>query len=223
MEARSRVRGAGFSCGGYSLPARGRSNQDRFRLSERGFVVCDGIGGSDAGEVFAEMVAWKTSEQLNNGMTAETAIAEASTLIERFRCAACISGGASGSVVSMDKGGGCSICSCGDTRAFLVNGEGMIDLSSPNEDSRGFLTSYIGSLEYPRRCSTRTIGPDGLRGSALLLVSDGVWKYLSGEELADTCRRFRSSSYDLARSLVEQAKSCLSPDDCTAVACLFDG
>ena len=55
------------ACGAASAKGCSELNQDRFRITPDGILLLDGMGGRAAGEVYAELGAWKAEQLLGKG------------------------------------------------------------------------------------------------------------------------------------------------------------
>ena len=94
--------------------SRRRVNQDRARLCERGLCVIDGMGGGEAGEVFAELAANRVERSLALGEGPEDSLAGASAdLVTLRREVLRAPGGATGSSRGyLGDGRACALRTC---------------------------------------------------------------------------------------------------------------
>ena len=194
--------------------SRRKVNQDRARLCERGLCVIDGMGGGEAGEVFAELAANRVERSLALGEGPEASLVEASADLATLRRAVLRApGGAMGCVCAFDEGGSCQLAALGDVRAFLVGEDDVEEVCELGASSRGYLGD--GRSCAPRACS---LAEKCLGSRVLLVCSDGFWRYVTARELMRIVRAAPSLEV-AAVHLVGLARSCASPDDVTVALC----
>ena len=215
---------------------RREENQDRYRMTPNGLVVSDGIGGSSpAGGVMAESACWTIGEMLDTtSLTAEEIVKLANEII-------CRQGGAISDVCERDararffSSPGAAVCVIryledgyelafrGDVLAFLVSSEKVVQLNHPDLDARNRLTAYLGECDprIPQRDCIRVNG-ETVTNSNLVIVSDGIWRFVSLTDIKEICTSSTASPQDMAMSLVERAGQHDSPDDRTALVCRAD-
>lgn len=194
--------------------SRRKVNQDRARLCEQGLCVIDGMGGGEAGEVFAELAANRVERSLALGEGPENSLAGASTDLSTLRREVLRApGGATGCVCTFDEGGSCQIAALGDVRAFLVGENDVEEVCGLGGSSRGYLGD--GRSCVPRACA---LAEKGLGSRVLLVCSDGFWRYVTAREVV----RIVSAAPSLEAAAVRLAglaRSCASPDDVTVALC----
>ena len=201
---------AGASCQGARRPL----NEDRFRLGREGFCLMDGVGGGEAGEVFAELAANRVQRLIERGADPAEALREAGDDLRALRGEVLHAfGGAMGCACSFGGDGGCVIALLGDVRAFLVGKEGIEEVCQA--PLRGGRYLGDGGLGRPR---ARRIAPACLASRVLLVCSDGLWRYVSVREVAETVLGMPSLDA-AAERLVALARQCASPDDVTVTLC----
>lgn len=206
-----------YSCGVASAKG-GSLNQDRYRVTPDGVLLVDGIGGLSAGEVFAEVAAWKGGQLLSEKrLSADEVLCEASRVTREVEGALCERGGAAACAVKFGGTGGLDIACQGDVRAFLLDENRAWPLTSPDVNGQGRLINYVGSRNS-RGGETVSLTAEEAANKTLMLATDGAWKYLPLQECVEINRR-HASPCDAARSLVELALACASPDDATVVVC----
>lgn len=194
--------------------SRRKVNQDRARLCERGLCVIDGMGGGEAGEVFAELAANRVERSLALGERPEASLVEASADLAMLRREVLgAPGGATGCVCAFVEGGSCQLAALGDVRAFLVGKDDVEEVCELGGSSRGYLGD--GRSCAPRSCA---LAEKCLGSRVLLVCSDGFWRYVTARELMRIVHASPSLE-DAAVCLVGLARSCASPDDVTVALC----
>ena len=238
-----------------------KNNEDRF-VSEPPiglFVVADGMGGHKAGEVAAQLavetmtsfisrsdgdtdVTWPygIDETLSfDGNRLRTAIFLANRKVFRVAESSDDYGGMGTTVVSLlVNGGRVAVGSVGDSRAYVLSGEELVQLTTDDswaatiltqdpamrpEDiashpMRNVLTNVLGSREtvdvhvQERLCAG---------GDVLLLCSDGLHGVLETPAIRDTLAH-ESDVQRAAETLVQMALDAGSRDNVTALVVRFD-
>ena len=225
---------------GVSHKGRRKSNEDAMVIDPAVglFVVADGMGGHNAGEVASAMAA-ETLHQF----IADAPEASEATLSEAFCLAndqvlnaaahnATYEGMGTTAVAACVSDGSVVFGSVGDSRIYLMRGGSLAQLTHDDSwVSRVLPADAIGSEEaarHPmRHVLTKVIG---LRedmepsvgsspfesGDTLLLCSDGLHGAVDDQAIADYLRR-PGSVEAIASELVEQALNAGSTDNITAV------
>ena len=227
-----------------------KHNEDAFliNLSADGksgsFVVCDGMGGAKAGEVASVMAAdifarnfdpekvWKQpEEQVKEVMKQANA-----GVWEKAHEDSALEGMGTTMVCAVAQDGNVVIGNVGDSRAYLVDDEGMHQITRDHSlvgemIARGELTSYEAQRHPSRNVITRAIGADReLRcdtftvhpkeGQYLLLCSDGLTGEVSEPEMYYEV--YQSGTPEKAcQTLVEIANSRGGSDNITVVLVSF--
>ncbi len=192
-------------------------NQDTFRMeydraSGRGlFLVCDGMGGANAGEVasglaadaFVSIMAYSWKEPMSaQGM--ETRLQEAYTQVNEVVFDASstnpdYSGMGTTMVCAVCSNGQTLIGNVGDSRAYLLDDAGMHQITEDHSlvgelMKRGDLTPYQASRHPSRNVITRAMGAEPTvkcdtftvnvkSGQYLLLCSDGLTREVTDPEI----------------------------------------
>jgi PPM family protein phosphatase len=225
---------------GVSHKGRRKSNEDAMVIDPATglFVVADGMGGHNAGEV-ASALAVKTLHEFisHANETTEATLSEALCLANDHVLSAAAGnstyeGMGTTVVAAFVNDGSIVFGSVGDSRIYLLHGGSLQQLT--NDDSwvsRVLPADAIGSEEasrHPmRHVLTKVIG---LRedmepsvgtspfssGDTLLLCSDGLHGVMNDEAIAAMLRRTESVE-QIASELVEHALSSGSTDNITAV------
>jgi PPM family protein phosphatase len=218
-------------------------NEDSFSLLDLGnralFVVADGMGGHDAGEVASRIAVDTVRREVRNNTvpyedplrTVERAIQQANREVRRT---AAHKGSNMGTTlcVALVTDGKAYIGSVGDSRAYwMENGS----ISQVTEDhslvARLVAAGKLSQQEarnHPRsNLLYRTIGTDetvkvGMfrvelkKGGALLLCTDGLWGDVEEEEIRRICSEEPYTEIVCAR-LVQRANANGGKDNITAV------
>lgn len=193
-------------------------NQDRFRITPDGILLLDGMGGRAAGEVYAELGAWKAEQLLGKGLAASDVLDETSVTARTVEDALHEHGGAAACAVRFQDDGSYDIACRGDVRAYLLDDDGARALTRPDADHSGRLTCYLGSSAPDASKRSVVVPAADATGKTLLIASDGVWRYLPLRECVEANRRCHDPR-EAARAIVDLAQKCATPDDATAVVC----
>lgn len=197
-----------------------RKNQDRYRISGTGVVLCDGIGGADAGEVFAEASCWRCDRLLATSMGADEILADANDKVTAMGDALGGKGGSSVCVAKFHSDGCVDISSRGDVLAVRLSGDMASALNEPDYVDGCLLETYLGDGAYDERSSQRhrVLSLDRL-DECLVFMSDGIWKSVALGEIADAWQTAGGDIEKMALDLVALAGRYGSLDDRTAVVC----
>lgn len=206
------------ACGAASAKGCSEQNQDRFRITSDGILLLDGMGGQAAGEVYAELGAWKAEKLLGKGLAASEVLDETSVTARAVEHALHERGGAAACAVRFQDDGSYDIACRGDVRAYLLDDDGASALTNPDVDHAGRLTCYLGSSAPGEGRRAVVVPAAEATGKTLLIASDGVWRYLPLRECVEANRR-SCDPREAARAIVDLALKCATPDDATAVVC----
>lgn len=204
-------------------------------------VVCDGMGGAKAGEVASQNAVRVISDSIvknySEGASGNTikyllhgAICDANTVIFNLSNAyESLSGMGTTAVIALVTRGKAHVCHAGDSRAYLIREEQVIQLTKDHSVVQelvdaGTLTPEEAKKHPQRNIITRCLGvretvePDYSEysvepGDVLLLCSDGLSNYIPAEELLEDSRQMDPSA--LIRKLVEDAKDRGGSDNIT--------
>lgn len=210
-----------YDCAGAS--ARGfvhKENQDRYRISDDGIVLCDGIGGSIAGEVFAEASCWQCDKLLATDLGVDEIIADASSKAVAIGGILGGRGGSSICIAKFCRDGSVDIGSRGDVLAIRISGDRVSIVNKPDYSASRKLKSYVGDEKTDggasqKYCAMPLDHPD----ECFVFVTDGVWKSVSLDEMISVWRTSGFSPGMTAEALVSLAGGNGSIDDRTAVIC----
>lgn len=222
-------------------------NQDAYfagRISDNAVfaVVCDGMGGANAGNVASENAVRHISEYIIRSYRDSMDITElektvrnavTSANIELFDMSASeqsLSGMGTTAVIALIKDGEAVIANVGDSRIYLVN-ENIKQLTRDHSVVQSLIESGKITPEdakyHPRKnVITRAIGAEGSvtadssvirlnRGDSLLLCTDGLSNYLDDNEILGVFKNTDISA--VPEALVEKANLNGGGDNITVV------
>ncbi|MES1943956.1 protein phosphatase [Salinisphaera sp. PC39] len=216
-------------------------NEDRF-VADAGWgiaLVSDGMGGRDAGEIAAGLVAMGVVDRLDEGLSLEEAVAGAD---EDVRRAAGDGTGKPGMgatlVLAQFEGYDFRVAWIGDSRAYLWDGELRQITRDHSEVERliasGEATPQDAGNRNNKHLITRAMGLSDLRaedvptlqgtlcrGQQLLLCSDGLSDMLAGTEIAGVLAT-DATPEDKLETLVGRAVEAGGADNITAVLVTAD-
>jgi len=220
---------------GYTDKARRQHNEDAYFLNDAIglFIVADGVGGLEAGEVASNLICDTINLRIIGGSSLEHAIAAA-----HVEVAASVSRGegkpgmASTVVVARFTGGDYELAWVGDSRIYLWDGQlklltkdhsyvqalydaGQITLEETDtHPKKNVITQAVGGAADTISISSNrgTLGS----GESLLLCSDGVSGEVTGEQLID-CMSASSAPEEIAKNLVACALEAGGKDNATCV------
>ena len=222
-------------------------NQDAYfagRISDNAVfaVVCDGMGGANAGNIASENAVRHISEYIirsyRDGMdiselekTVRNAVMSAN--IELFDMSAseqALSGMGTTAVIALIREGEAVIANVGDSRIYLINGE-IKQLTRDHSVVQSLIESGKITPEdakyHPRKnVITRAIGAEGSvtadsavitlkDGDKLLLCTDGLSNYLDDNEILNVFKNTDISA--VPETLVEKANQNGGGDNITVV------
>lgn len=205
-------------------------------------VVCDGMGGANAGNVASENAVRHISEYIIRSYRDSMDVTElekivrnavASSNIELFDMSAsdqALSGMGTTAVIAIVKDDEAVIANVGDSRIYLVN-EGIKQLTRDHSVVQSLIESGKITPEdakyHPRKnVITRAIGAEGNvtadsaviklnDGDTLLLCTDGLSNYLDDNEILSIFKNTDISS--VPEALVERANQNGGGDNITVV------
>lgn len=222
-------------------------NQDAYfagRISDNAVfaVVCDGMGGANAGNVASENAVRHISEYIIRSYRDSMDISElektvrnavTSANIELFDMSASeqsLSGMGTTAIIALIKDGESVIANVGDSRIYLVN-ENIKQLTRDHSVVQSLIESGKITPEdakyHPRKnVITRAIGAEGSvtadssvirlnRGDSLLLCTDGLSNYLDDNEILSVFKNTDISA--VPEALVEKANLNGGGDNITVV------
>lgn len=240
------VAGAGLTDRGRLRP----HNEDSLLVeAERGlFAVADGMGGHAAGEVASQLAVEAVRAALADVPRTESdmparlrdAIDEANRRIaEQIERQPECRGMGTTLVVAISEGPRCWIGHVGDSRAYLVRGEQITQLTADhsfvNELVRlGMLSREQAARDPRRNVVTRALGSGAMvipeiheyrvePGDLLLLCSDGLNTMLADERILEVVRGTAGSLDSVCAGLVAAANEAGGEDNISVVAVRWQG
>jgi PPM family protein phosphatase len=214
-----------------------KTNEDTFVVQPPLFVVCDGMGGANAGEVASGIAAQTLAAEVAKGTPLHAAAEAANAAV--FQCAHDNleqTGMGTTLTAFVLEGDTARFAHIGDSRAYLLRDGELRQVSDDHslvgEMMRdGRLTEEEAAVHPHRSILSRALGTepqaridefteDLLPGDVLLLCSDG----LSGPVPADAIRvaLTRSDPQAAAERLILEARRGGGPDNITAVVVRLD-
>ena len=234
----------------FSKTDRGRvrtDNQDAYfagRITDDAYfaVVCDGMGGANAGNVASEMAVRHISEYIIRSYRGNTDVSETEktlknaiisaniTLYDKAVNNAELAGMGTTAVAAFVKGDTAVIAHVGDSRIYLINGE-IKQLTRDHSVVQSLIESGKITPEdakvHPRKnVITRALGAEEdvavdsdclhlADGDTLLLCSDGLTNFLDDKEILGIFQNNGISA--VAERLVEKANENGGGDNITVV------
>lgn len=218
---------------------RRRRNEDNYVVAPPLFAVADGMGGAQAGEVASKLATAAlesvTTEELSGLERVDALIQEANRRIyDRASTDPTASGMGTTMTVALVEGMTVVIGHVGDSRAYLVRGDSMEQLTEDHSLVNELLKSGKLSEEeahvHPQRSViTRAVGTDpdvdvdafaieAEDGDVFLICSDGLTDMVDDVDILELIDRSRDDLEKAVRSLVQFANKEGGEDNITAVA-----
>jgi serine/threonine protein phosphatase PrpC len=225
------------------------NNEDRFAidLDNRLFVVADGMGGQERGEmasgmavdIIPKIVGSRLAQQLDANQAVQAAIHEANhAIIDAGRHQPAGRRMGTTAVLALHHNHTCYVAGIGDSRAYLIRGEQVEQLTVDHSVAQALVLSGALTPEEARHspyqhvlhkflgCTNMTDGAD-IRpftpepGDRLLLGSDGLTNHVTDADMLAGARRY-ADPQEWAAHLVQTALSRGSKDNATCVVVAFD-
>jgi PPM family protein phosphatase len=218
---------------------RRRRNEDNYVVAPPLFAVADGMGGAQAGEVASRLAASALEAGSPDGRggleQVDALIQEANRRIfDRASTDPTASGMGTTMTVALVEGMTVAIGHVGDSRAYLVRGEQMEQLTEDhslvNELMKTGKLSEEEALVHPQRSViTRAVGTDpdvdvddftieAEEGDIFLICSDGLTDMVEDEEILELVADNRDDLDKAVKALVAAANRGGGEDNITAVA-----
>jgi PPM family protein phosphatase len=218
---------------------RRRRNEDNYVVSPPLFAVADGMGGAQAGEVASQLAASALeagdSDALEGTKRLDELIQEANRRIfDRASTDPSASGMGTTMTVALVEGMTVAIGHVGDSRAYLVRGEQMEQLTEDhslvNELLKsGKLSEEEAQIHPQRSVITRAVGTDpdvdvdgftieAEEGDVFLICSDGLSDMVEDEAILEVVHSNRDDLDKAVKALVAAANRGGGEDNITAVA-----
>ncbi|HKT45085.1 MAG TPA: Stp1/IreP family PP2C-type Ser/Thr phosphatase [Gaiellaceae bacterium] len=216
-----------------------RRNEDAFVLAPPLFAVADGMGGAQAGEIASKLAAAALEDTDPGRLTGPERVAsliqEANRRVhERSSVDPATSGMGTTMTVALVEDEGVVIGHVGDSRAYLVRGREIEQLTEDHSLVNELLKSGKLSPEeaetHPQRSViTRAVGTDPdvdvdsfivdtQDGDVFLICSDGLTDMVDDEHILETVERHRSNLDRVTKQLVTAANRGGGEDNITVVA-----
>jgi len=217
-------------------------NEDNFAFLDLGartlFVVADGMGGHDAGEIASALAVKAVCSEVREGevrgtdplVLVERAVQRANTEVKREASRKGSNMGTTLSVALVSKGIA-YIGSVGDSRVYWIENGSIAQITEDHSVvaklvAAGQLTKEEARNHPRSNLLYRTIGNDDTvtvntyrkeltRGGTLLLCTDGLWGEVDDEEIRRVCRE-EDTDLICAR-LVQKADANGGKDNITAI------
>src|SRR6476660_10540428 len=218
---------------------RRRRNEDNYVVAPPLFAVADGMGGAQAGEVASQLAASALegggSDRLEGTQQIDALIQEANRRIcDRASTDPSASGRGPTMTVALVEGMTVVIGHVGDSRAYLVRGDTMEQLTDDhslvNELMKsGKLSEEEAQIHPQRSVITRAVGTDpdvdvdsftieAEEGDIFLICSDGLTDMVEDEEILELVHCNRDDLEQAVKALVSAANRVGGEDNITAVA-----
>ncbi len=229
----------GRSAGVTDTGRRRRRNEDTLVRRPPLFAVADGMGGARAGEIAARLAA-TALEEADTGATGEVGVTslieEANRRIWERSLADPATAGMGTTVTAAlvdETGGSVAIGHVGDSRAYLLRGDALEQLSTDHSlvaelVQSGVLTPEEAERHPQRSAITRALGTEpaveveahtvrGEVGDLFLLCSDGLSVMLDDDEIAAAIEGAERDPQAAGEALVAAANAQGGEDNITVV------
>jgi protein phosphatase len=235
--------------GSQSAQGRRANNEDRFVVDPEHhlWMVADGMGGQENGEVASGMAAEIIPRVVQDGLAAHI---EADQIVQQAFAAAndaIIEAGrdqpegkrmGTTAVMALQTDGKVYIAGCGDSRAYLVRGNEVKQMTVDHSVAQALVSNGVLTAEEARSspwqhvlhrflgCTHTSEGADIIpftpeAGDRLLLGSDGLTNFLTDDDLRNGARTF-TDPRAWCEHLVGMALDRGSTDNVTVVIVFFD-
>jgi protein phosphatase len=226
------------------------NNEDSFvvDLDRNLFLVADGMGGQERGEMASGMAAEIIPKIVRNllaksvcaDLAVRDALAEANlAIIDAGRNQPPGRRMGTTTVMALHHDRKCYVAGVGDSRAYVIRGDTVEQLTVDHSVAQALVLSGALTPEEARHspyqhvlhkflgCTNMVEGAEVIPfspqpGDKLLLGSDGLTNHLSDDDMRDGARRFKDPQ-EWADVLVMLALSRGSRDNVTCVVIAFDG
>ena len=216
-----------------------RANEDAYLARAPVFVVADGMGGAQAGEVASRLAIEAFERGLGDGPSSSSEellaerVREANTRIHEMSQAHQEHAGMGTTITAAHVGEyDVAIAHVGDSRAYRLRGDRFERLTEDHSlveemRRRGQLTAEEADEHPQRSIITRALGPEpevrvdthswrGEPGDVFLLCSDGLTSMVSEARVADIVRS-APTLIDAGRALIDAANEAGGRDNITVV------
>ncbi len=224
------------------------NNEDRFvvDLDHKVFLVADGMGGQERGEMAsgmaADIIPRAVGDKLANHVGADSAVKQAlaeanDAIVHAGRDQPAGRRMGTTTVMALQYHNTCYVAGVGDSRAYLIRGNGVQQLTVDHSVANalvlsGALTKEEARLSPYQHVLHKFLGCPTMEGGAqvypfnpqpgdrLLLGSDGLTNHITDEDLRSGVREF-ADPQEWADYLVQLALSRGSRDNVTCVVIAF--
>jgi len=213
-----------------------QGNEDNFFVRAPLFVVADGMGGAQAGEVASEIAVRSFDDELPNGSRAEAlvrVIEQANKRIhERARADDSLHGMGTTTTAAYVDDDEVVIAHVGDSRAYLLRNGELVRLTKDHSlvgelVARGKLTEEQAEQHPQRSVITRALGPEASvqvdidifpakAGDLFLLCSDGLTSMVHEPKLPPLFEEANSLEV-LGKRLIDAANAAGGRDNITVI------
>ena len=216
-----------------------RANEDAYFARAPVFVVADGMGGAQAGEVASRLAIEAFERGLSDGAGVSgeellsARVQEANQRIHEMSQSAQERAGMGTTITAAHVGEhDVAIAHVGDSRAYRLRGEEFTRLTEDHSlveemRRRGQLTAQEADEHPQRSIITRALGPEpdvvvdtrswrGVAGDVFLLCSDGLTSMVPEPQVADIVRSARTLP-DAGHALIDAANAAGGRDNITVV------
>ena len=216
-----------------------RANEDAYFARSPVFVVADGMGGAQAGEVASRLAIEAFERGLRDGAGASgeellaERVQEANQRIHEMSQATQERAGMGTTITAAHVGEhDVAVAHVGDSRAYRLRGEEFTRLTEDHSlveemRRRGQLTAQEADEHPQRSIITRALGPEpdvvvdtrswrGAAGDVFLLCSDGLTSMVPESRVAEIVRGARTLS-DAGHALIAAANAAGGRDNITVV------
>ncbi|MEO0294350.1 MAG: Stp1/IreP family PP2C-type Ser/Thr phosphatase, partial [candidate division WOR-3 bacterium] len=223
-----------------------QNNEDAFFIDEeRGiFIVADGMGGHNAGEVASSLAVTtikdflykkgdiQDSKQIKKALV-ESIFSAHEEIKKKSEQENSLKGMGTTVVVSYLKDRTLHICSVGDSRGYLIRDKKIIKLTEDHSVVAELLKSGVineeeAKLHPMKNVITQALGigtppipffvREQLRDDDLILLcTDGLTEMLTDEEILSTCLQKRNNISDMAKAFIDEANKKGGKDNVTVV------
>jgi protein phosphatase len=218
-----------------------RANEDSYYARSPGFVVADGMGGAQAGEVASRVAVEAFERGLGDDGAASVSgeellaarVQEANARIHEMSRAAEERAGIGTTITAAHVGEhDVAIAHVGDSRAYRLRGGEFVRLTDDHSlveemRRRGQLTAQEADEHPQRSIITRALGPEpdvlvdtsswrGAAGDIYLLCSDGLTSMVPEARVADIVRD-ASTLREGGRALIDAANEAGGRDNITVI------
>ncbi len=227
-------------------------NEDSYYVDEEVglFIVADGMGGHQAGEVASEVAVKTISSTIKEAISQnpkgnqvpkviEKAIAKANEEIyTRSIGNPDLNGMGTTIVLALCQKNKVYIAHVGDSRAYMIQNNTIKQLTQDhsavaNLIKRGEITARQARIHPQRHIITRALGTSEdveidissypwQKGEYFILCSDGLTDMLEDEEIKDVVSSHEGSSYDKCRELINLANERGGQDNVTVILVFKD-